>query len=98
MEPPWLAWARRLNALAQTGLTFTQDPYDIERYTEIRRIAAVVAWVRHRTTAYDSMPIPRVRGKRREVRSLLAQRSQALFGPLSPGGAGRGRLPAGATL
>jgi ADP-ribose pyrophosphatase YjhB (NUDIX family) len=40
MEPAWLGWARRLNALAQTGLTFTQDQYDIERYTAIRTIAA----------------------------------------------------------
>ena len=39
MELSWLAWARRLNALAQTGLTFTEDPYDIERYTAIRAIA-----------------------------------------------------------
>jgi ADP-ribose pyrophosphatase YjhB (NUDIX family) len=29
-----------LNALAQTGLIFTHDQYDIDRYTEIRRIAA----------------------------------------------------------
>src|SRR5262249_21122857 len=40
MEPTWLEWARRLNALAQTGLTFAQDPYDMERYTAIRTIAA----------------------------------------------------------
>ncbi len=40
MEPAWLEWARRLNALAQTGLTFSDNPYDIERYTEVRRIAA----------------------------------------------------------
>ncbi len=40
MEPAWLAWARRLNALAQTGLTFSENPYDIERYTEVRKIAA----------------------------------------------------------
>lgn len=40
MEPTWLEWARRLNALAQTGLTFAEDPYDIERYTAIRTIAA----------------------------------------------------------
>ena len=35
-----LDWARRLNALAQTGLTFAENPYDIERYTAIRTIAA----------------------------------------------------------
>ena len=40
MEPAWLAWARRLNALAQTGLTFAENPYDIERYTAIRTISA----------------------------------------------------------
>ena len=40
MEPSWLDWARRLNALAQTGLTFAENPYDIERYTTIRTIAA----------------------------------------------------------
>src|SRR5208283_2790322 len=40
MEPNWLDWARRLNALAQTGLTFAETPYDIERYTAIRTIAA----------------------------------------------------------
>jgi ADP-ribose pyrophosphatase YjhB (NUDIX family) len=40
MEPAWLDWARRLNALAQTGLHFAQSPYDIERYTAIRTIAA----------------------------------------------------------
>lgn len=40
MEPNWLAWARRLNAIAQIGLTFAENPYDIERYTAIRTIAA----------------------------------------------------------
>ena len=40
MEPAWLEWARRLNAVAQTGLTFAENPYDIERYTTIGTIAA----------------------------------------------------------
>jgi ADP-ribose pyrophosphatase YjhB (NUDIX family) len=38
--PPWLIWARRLQAIAQTGLTFTADKFDIHRYEEIRSIAA----------------------------------------------------------
>jgi len=46
---------------------------------EQRAEAAVIAWMRHQTTAYDSMPIPRVKGKRREVRRLLAQRSKVLL-------------------
>ena len=44
-----------------------------------RAEAAVIAWLRHQTTAYDSMKIPRVKGKRREVRRMLAQRSKELL-------------------
>ena len=44
-----------------------------------RAEAAVIAWMRHQTTAYDTMAIPRVKGKRREVRRMLAQRSKELL-------------------
>jgi hypothetical protein len=47
---------------------------------EQRAEAAVIAWMRHQTTGYDSMAIPRVKGKRREVRRMLAQRSKELLG------------------
>ena len=40
-----------------------------------RAEAAVIAWMRHQTTAHESMTIPRVKGKRREVRRMLARRS-----------------------
>lgn len=46
---------------------------------EKRAEAAVIAWMRHQTTAYDSLKIPRVKGKRREVRRMLAQRSKELL-------------------
>lgn len=46
---------------------------------EQRAEAAVIAWMRHQTTAYDTMKIARVRGQRREVRRLLAQRSKELL-------------------
>lgn len=39
-EPQWLLWARELQGIAQTGLAFTQDPYDQERYRRLRAIAA----------------------------------------------------------
>jgi hypothetical protein len=44
-----------------------------------RAEAAVIAWMRHKTTVYDSMVIPRVKGKRREVRRMLAARSKGLL-------------------
>jgi hypothetical protein len=43
---------------------------------EQRAEAAVIAWMRHQTTGYDNMVIPRVKGQRREVRRVLARRSQ----------------------
>lgn len=36
----WLDWALRLQAIAQNGLTFARDPFDIERYEATRQIAA----------------------------------------------------------
>ena len=47
---------------------------------EQRAEAAVIAWLRHQTTAYDDMVIPRVKGKRREVRRMLAEKSRLLLG------------------
>ena len=46
---------------------------------EQRAEAAVIAWLRHATTLYDDMTIPRVRGARREVRRQLAQQSRELL-------------------
>jgi len=39
MEPQWLEWAKKLQAIAQNGLAFTKDPYDIERYETIQEMA-----------------------------------------------------------
>ena len=37
---PWLDWAVELQALAQAGLHYGNDPFDIERFQRIRDIAA----------------------------------------------------------
>jgi ADP-ribose pyrophosphatase YjhB (NUDIX family) len=39
-DPRWLLWAREMQALAQTGLALTRDPYDRERYQRLRGLAA----------------------------------------------------------
>jgi ADP-ribose pyrophosphatase YjhB (NUDIX family) len=41
-EPSWLLWAREIQALAQTGLAFTHDQYDRERYQRLRALAAQI--------------------------------------------------------
>ncbi len=43
MEPIWIDWAKRLQALAQTGLTYAESQYDVERYEAVRHIAAEMA-------------------------------------------------------
>lgn len=61
-EPTWLLWARELQALAQTGLAFSKDEYDLERYQRIRALAAEM-YARGSDT-----PVER-------IRSLFAQES-----------------------
>jgi ADP-ribose pyrophosphatase YjhB (NUDIX family) len=42
MTSRWIEWARRLQAIAQNGLTFSEDPFDRERYEEVRSIAETI--------------------------------------------------------
>ena len=39
-DPQWLSIARELRAIAQTGLTFTADRFDRQRYERVRELAA----------------------------------------------------------
>jgi len=38
-QPDWLNWARKMQALAQTGLTYAENAYDRERYRELHELA-----------------------------------------------------------
>ena len=40
MEPKWLVWARQIQATAQTGLAYTKDAYDRQRYEGLQQLAA----------------------------------------------------------
>jgi ADP-ribose pyrophosphatase YjhB (NUDIX family) len=39
----WLAWAREIQALCQTGLAFSRVRYDIQRYHRLMEIASEIA-------------------------------------------------------
>lgn len=41
-EPQWVVWARKLQAISQTGLTYTESQYDTERYEAIGELAAEI--------------------------------------------------------
>ncbi|RJE88435.1 NUDIX domain-containing protein [Paenibacillus sp. 1011MAR3C5] len=39
MEIKWLEWAKHIQGIAQTGLTYSKDIYDIERYEQLRQLS-----------------------------------------------------------
>jgi ADP-ribose pyrophosphatase YjhB (NUDIX family) len=39
-EPKWIDWAKRLQAIAQNGLTYTENHFDVERYQAVQQVAA----------------------------------------------------------
>lgn len=55
-EPDWLIWTRELQALAQTGLAFSVNPYDRERYEMLRALASTMM------AARTSAPAERIEG------------------------------------
>ena len=38
--PRWLAWAQEIFSLSQSGITYSGNPYDIERYKRLQEITA----------------------------------------------------------
>ncbi len=41
-DSQWLSWSRKLQAIAQNGLTYANDPYDVDRYEQITSISAEI--------------------------------------------------------
>ena len=39
MEPKWLEWAKQLQSIAQAGITYSKDVYDLERFELVRNIS-----------------------------------------------------------
>ncbi|MEA4811340.1 MAG: NUDIX hydrolase [Anaerolineaceae bacterium] len=40
--PPWASWAERLQLIAQAGLTYSQNQYDLQRFSQIQALAAEI--------------------------------------------------------
>jgi ADP-ribose pyrophosphatase YjhB (NUDIX family) len=38
----WIEWTQRLQAIAQNGLTYAKDKFDIERYKQLQEIASEI--------------------------------------------------------
>jgi ADP-ribose pyrophosphatase YjhB (NUDIX family) len=42
MDTKWLEWATRLQSIAQSGLTFGENQYDLDRYQQIRDLSVEI--------------------------------------------------------
>jgi ADP-ribose pyrophosphatase YjhB (NUDIX family) len=56
MESIWLTYAKRLQAIASTGLHFSKDPFDRERYAEVAEIAHAML------ASLGDVPVERILG------------------------------------
>ena len=55
VNAPWMRWAQELQSIAQCGLAYARDVYDVERYERIREISAEM--LSHQT----EIPLARVK-------------------------------------
>lgn len=79
---PALRWAQRVQAIAQTGLTYARDPFDRQRYEELRELAIEMAAeagaaadaARVAFTSEESYPTPKV-----DVRAVVFREDELLL-------------------
>ena len=55
-NPLWLEWAKELQFIAQAGLTYSKDPFDLERFERIREISAEIM------SHQSDLPLEKVKG------------------------------------
>ncbi len=96
-EPDWLAWAREMQAIAQTGLAYCRDPYDRDRYRQLQALAAramaqggPVAPVADLFAAQDGYATPKI-----DVRGAVFDARGAILMVREVQDAGRWTLPGG---
>ncbi len=53
-DPQWLLWANRIRSIAQAGLTYSEGPFDRERYEQLQELAAEIV------AGHTQTPMPEV--------------------------------------
>jgi ADP-ribose pyrophosphatase YjhB (NUDIX family) len=93
----WLGWARRVQTIAQAGLTYAKDPFDRERYTSLLDLAAEItageakldlAKVSEAFRAERGYPTPKL-----DIRAVVPRDGKLLF--VREATDGRWSLPGG---
>ena len=82
-ETKWIDVALRLQAIAQAGLTYTENPYDIDRYEQIREISIGImenhsgleeSFIREVFMAEKGYPTPKV-----DIRAVIFRDEKILM-------------------
>ena len=55
-SPKWLKWAQQIQAIAQSGQQYTQNPFDAGRYKELSHIAAEIMAAKTETDLGKVLP------------------------------------------
>ena len=55
--PKWLEWSQQIQAIAQSGMAYTQNPFDKERYSRLIGIAAEMMSVQTQSDAGEVLKI-----------------------------------------
>ena len=42
MNTQWIKWAKKLQAIAQNGLAYSKDKFDLDRFRQIQKISAEI--------------------------------------------------------
>ncbi|MEH6978804.1 NUDIX hydrolase N-terminal domain-containing protein, partial [Bacillus pseudomycoides] len=42
MEAKWIDWVKQIQAIAQAGLTYSKDVYDMERFQQLRDLSVTM--------------------------------------------------------
>jgi ADP-ribose pyrophosphatase YjhB (NUDIX family) len=93
----WLEWIRTLTTVSQAGLTYSKDPFDRERYTQLKGLCAEIiaahsgealAEVQGKLEAEAGYPTPKV-----DVRAVVFQADKVLM--VRESSDGRWALPGG---
>ena len=83
MTNQWLGLIQRLQAIAQNGLRYSKDPYDIDRFQQLRSISAdMLAALAHADASvvrglfdnYDGTATPKI-----DVRAVVVRDGQVLM-------------------
>jgi ADP-ribose pyrophosphatase YjhB (NUDIX family) len=56
-SPKWLRWSQQIQAIAQSGLQYTQNPFDAERFRELSHIAAEIMAAQTEKEIGEVLPI-----------------------------------------